>query len=406
MNTRLGFKLRHRATLQTVLTSAVLRMSQDELAQAILREMREGLGLVPDGSFNAASPTSGESSDQIELLTSHETATDFLLSQLRLMIAEDDLDVAIYLVQSLDQHGYLTVSAQQVAADMRVTPQQATHVMAALRELDPPGIGARDMRDCFLLQCADLESREIDCQDVYQIVSLAWDDFMHQRWLAVARCTGLSLQRVEAARQFMQRHLYPHPLSLIQTQVDVPVIVARADLCIRAVTNHPVTTYQVEIPDEQRYRLAQNPVLPMSERARGFLFALQQRWATLHRIGAAIIAHQTDFLRDGPRHLKPLTRAALARELGLHESTISRAIADKFVQLPDGRTRPLAELFDPSCAAKAALSDIVARSPNSLSDEAIALQLRNQGFHLARRTVAKYRNALGLSPRNHREVKV
>jgi RNA polymerase sigma-54 factor len=403
MQTNLSLKLQSRVTLQTVLTSQLLSLSHEELVQAVLHEARDNPALAPLArGLSRQQPTSFDDEPTLESLASQPTATDVLLSQLRLMIAEDDEDIAIYLIQSLDSHGYLKLNADQVADDLHITPQRAARVIASLRELDPPGIGARDTRDCFLLQCADLESRDIPCDDVRQIVTLAWDDLMHQRWHIVARITQLSLPRIEAAQQFMRLHLYPHPIALIQTTADAPPIVARADLCIRAVpaAEHAAAGFVVEIPAERSFQLLRESELPMNEHTRNFLFALQQRWATLRRLGEAIVSHQSDFLQHGPRHLKPLTRAQLASELSLHESTLSRAVADKFVLLPNGQTRPLAELFDSSCAIKTALSDTIVRAPKPLSDAALARQLHAQGFDVARRTVTKYRNELGLLPRN------
>jgi RNA polymerase sigma-54 factor len=140
------------------------------------------------------------------------------------------------------------------------------------------------------------------------------------------------------------------------------------------------------------------------ERARMFMAALEHRWGTLRRIGEFLVCYQADFFARGPRYLKPLTRAEVARQLGVHESTISRAVSDKIVQLPNGRLVEMSDLFDRSLAAKEAIRELLASADGPLSDGEIATKLQEASFHLARRTVAKYRSQLHMPAMGHRKV--
>jgi RNA polymerase sigma-54 factor len=126
----------------------------------------------------------------------------------------------------------------------------------------------------------------------------------------------------------------------------------------------------------------------------------EQRWQTLAQIAAKPIELQADFLEGGVRYLRPLTRSELGACLGMHESTVSRAVADKYVLLPSERTMSFAAFFDDSLAAKDLLRDLVAHEDRAhpLSDDDLARLLGAQGHHVARRTAAKYREALGISP--------
>src|SRR6266511_5094477 len=137
-------------------------------------------------------------------------------------------------------------------------------------------------------------------------------------------------------------------------------------------------------------------------RARMFINALEQRCATLRQIGEFLVTYQVDFFTAGRRHLKPLTRADAAHALGLHPSTVSRAVSDKILQLPNGRMIQLCELFDASLAAKEAIRELLANNSSPISDNQIAEHLRAQSFDLSRRTVTQYREELGIPSRSIR----
>lgn len=118
----------------------------------------------------------------------------------------------------------------------------------------------------------------------------------------------------------------------------------------------------------------------------------------MRRIMEMLLEEQKDFFLRGPRYLKPMSRASLAQALGLHESTVSRAVANKYLQLPHGRLVPLADLFDGSLSIKDRIQEMVAQEEVPLSDGEIANRLKKEGIKVARRTVAKYREEMGVLP--------
>jgi RNA polymerase sigma-54 factor len=134
--------------------------------------------------------------------------------------------------------------------------------------------------------------------------------------------------------------------------------------------------------------------------ARGKLFirCLNQRQQTLQQIGAWLIDYQRDFLEHGERALRPITRAELAVLIGVHESTVSRAVANKYVLLPDKRVIPMSDFFDDSLAVKEVLKEIIRNEERPLSDQQLADELKKRGYGIARRTVAKYRQELNILP--------
>jgi RNA polymerase sigma-54 factor len=134
--------------------------------------------------------------------------------------------------------------------------------------------------------------------------------------------------------------------------------------------------------------------------------ALRQRWETLRRIGEFLIEYQMDFLNYGPLYLKPLTRVVVAQNLNIHESTVSRAVSNKLIQLPDGRLNPLSSFFDSSLAAKEAIRFLIRDNAKRLCDREIAEGLQAKGMNLSRRTVTKYRQEINLDPSRRQSVRI
>jgi RNA polymerase sigma-54 factor len=129
-----------------------------------------------------------------------------------------------------------------------------------------------------------------------------------------------------------------------------------------------------------------------------FVRSIEQRWQTLYELMRCLVAYQRDFVAHGEKHLRPLTRARVAKMMDVHESTVCRAVAGKYALLPSCRVVPLAKFFDSAAPIKQMIEDLVDRETQPLSDRAIAERLRGQGHNVARRTVAKYRNALEILP--------
>jgi RNA polymerase sigma-54 factor len=430
-----------------VMASRLLRLPGSEIESVIARELADNPALEARERRVTTSLTSltslssrstwdaqpsrpwdwGEADDEIdaaERTPARETAIDQLIAQARLTAKGSDLDVAVYLLHSLDEHGFLTADLDELASALRCLREQIERARQVLLTLHPPGIGARDARECLLVQCAHLRTvnteRE-DCEMARRMLECAWDDFLHQRWEKIARALRVSADDIENARRFVRENLHPYPLHMMQEATDDAHALTHADLIVRREPGANGAGFVVDIPAAERYELRlsrqferawrnsrgedeagsqQRDWLDQSvERARVFIDALSHRWDTLRRIGEYLVEYQDDFFERGPRYLKPLTRAVLATALGLHESTVSRAVSDKTIQLPNGRLIPLSDLFDASLAPKEAIRQILADANRMLSDREIAACLRDQGLYLARRTVAKYRQQLGLSRR-------
>jgi RNA polymerase sigma-54 factor len=133
-------------------------------------------------------------------------------------------------------------------------------------------------------------------------------------------------------------------------------------------------------------------------RAKLFIANINQRRQTLYNITRCLVDQQRDFLMHGVRHLRPLSRAAVAQQLGVHESTVSRATASKYVMLPNGEVIPYSHFFTPSLSVKDIMKEVIEKEGKPLTDSEIVERLKERGIHIARRTVAKYRMQLAILP--------
>ena len=429
-----------------VLASHLLELPVSELEIVLQREVANNpaleLDVVDEPTWpheTLALPASWKDSDgssnedyrgEADSRAWHASAREQLVAQARLLVTIEDLAIATHIIHSLDAHGFLREANETLASELGVTAAQIERVVCALHELEPPGIGARDMRECFLLQCDALAAEGMNCDLVRRILHEAWDDFLTQRWPRVAATLGVHVRTVEAARSFMCRNLYPYPLSLVDDPTPDTAIFRHADVIVRPNPDSATgikRQYVIDVPAAERYHLSvrrdfeqmlatntgNGTALPPEQQvwvgqsivhAQSIISAVNQRWATLIRIAAYVVGQQADFFTFGPSHLKPLPRVAVAEALDMHESTVSRAVRDKIMQHPNGRLFAMSDLFDGSRSVKEALRCVLEQAERPLSDRELALRLQAQGWTLARRTVAKYREELGIQPRNRRQT--
>lgn len=391
-----------------------MQLSAAELERAVITETEDNpalelayVGEWPDqGTLPWAEPDLARTASRPPVLEELE-------GELRLLAEGRCLAAAIYLLYSLDSRGYLTLPLEELAAEMGASTELARHGLEVLQQLDPPGIGARDLRECLLIQCRRLQEDGVDCEPARLMIAEAWEDFACLRWEVVARRLSLSAEAVDASRAFVARNLYPHPLHLIHSDRRDRTM-GQPDLVVTRKTDHK-PGYGIHIPAAEAWGLrisesflALEPWSPIAaltrpegdwvrshvERARVFINALNQRWNTLRLTGEYLVEYQRAFLDEGPSKLRPLTRAAVASSLGVHESTMSRVVNQKTVRLPGGQTVALSLFFESALPVKEAIGRVIGGSTRRLSDREIAERLQSRGFNLARRTVAKYRRDL------------
>ncbi|HMQ30292.1 MAG TPA: hypothetical protein PKD53_06160 [Chloroflexaceae bacterium] len=397
----------------------LLELTTVGLHQAIAQEL-EANPALEELALPAAPRGAGRADDAERLMrvAAPVSLADALLGDLRASLPAADHALAALVVGSLDERGLLEEAPQSLARAAGVARGRIEAVLAALRELGPPGIAARDPRACLLAQLDAMPRGEAPPL-ARSIVAAHLDDLAAGRQRAIARALGAAPEEVEAARAFIAGRLWPYPL---QAALGGPAEPDRRayrapDLIFRRAGDSfsaepaaaPGRALQLSpVYAELAERAATLPadeaehVRSYVERARVFLRSLRRRGETLARVGAALAERQAPFLREGPRALAPLTRLQLAHELRLHESTVCRAVADKTALLPDGALWPLDGFFDAARPAREVLRELIAAEAAPLSDQQLAAMLAERGHPVARRTVAKYRDELGIPPQHQR----
>lgn len=361
--------------------------------------------------------------DPMTLVASELTVQEQILSDVATLCQNGDLRVAEYLVGSLDERGFLTVDLDEVARVFGTTRAYVDRVVEYIQSVAPIGAGARDLQDCLLIQLRYLQDIGVEVPPyVEAILSDYLEQFGAHKFGYIAKELGITNEDVEAARDFIRTHLNPFPLQSQEarswkTPLRSPYVAPDVIVALRD------DTLTVEVVDTRHFHLRMNPlynriaqeigrsrtrgdysdaerqhIREFVNRAKLFLSNINQRRETLYKISCCIVELQEDFLRGGVRELRPLTRAVVAQQVGVHESTVSRATANKFVMLPSRRVIPFSDFFTPSLSVKDIIKEMIERENAPLTDRRICDLLSRQGIRIARRTVAKYRAELGILP--------
>jgi RNA polymerase sigma-54 factor len=375
---------------------------------------------LPFSHSRSSMPELDGNGDAMLRLPGRTTLQDHLMFQARLCLNDEDLPVAEYLIASLDDRGLLECNVSEAAAALGASTEQVERVASVLQTLDPPGVCARSAREAVLAQLSVLEEEGKAHPLAREILSQHWHDLAGRRFEKIARHLGVDVDDIRPAAKFIRTSLNPYPAVQFRLpwQPHSPLETPRPDAIIHRVgadyvaevleagesclrinaSYRRLERYLKEAAGAQaggKGRAAQEHL----DRAKWLIHSLHMRRRTLREITLAIVELQRPFLDTGSRQkLRPLTRARLARRIGKHESTISRAIANKFVILPPPADQVVSYdiFFGAAAGAKATLCDILMREPREhpLTDKELCRVLAARGYRVARRTVTKYRLAL------------
>ena len=325
------------------------------------------------------------------------------------------------LIEALDERGYLTSSLDEIQealpADELVSPSELAQALQQLQELDPPGVGARDLTECLLLQ---LHGNTDPNADLARTLVTDFLPALAQRDFAlIRRKTGAELDALRDA-QALIRSLNPHPGNAFLDDASPYII---PDILVRkthtAQGDHwSATTNPDALPRLKINRLYAGLLRQASgthgglagqlQEARWLIKNIQQRFETIERVAQAIVGEQAAFFEKGELAMRPLVLREIADQLGLHESTISRVTSQKFMATPRG-VFEFKYFFgshvgtddggaESATAIKARIKQLISEEnpKKPLSDQQICDQFSAQGIVVARRTIAKYREAMGL----------
>ena len=444
------------ATSSTTSSSAETERLDEPVSSEADTPDWEGDGTVEmradDSEWGGDAPAHGSGKDGDDALTAldlareHETLTDFLLQQaLSLRLSEIDRYALRFLIENLSDDGYLEDSLEALAeglAGSEDLEQQEelvhrfTVALRLLQSLEPVGVGARDLGECLRLQLQHIQQHgEADMhvvQAALEICSQPLDMLARRDVRRLMQACGNSEELTRAAMSLIAR-LEPRPgrrFVNVERNIIVPdVIVVRSGR--RNSEGTPNFTVQLNPDVMPRLRVHEIYAGALKghrgsdghaglqqrlQEARWFIKNVQQRFDTILRVSRAIVERQKNFFVHGELAMRPLVLRDIADELGLHESTISRVTTAKYMATPHG-TYELKFFFGSglgtetggnasSTAVRALIKQFVAaENPKKpLSDSQIAEMLKEQGIECARRTVAKYREALKISPANLRKT--
>jgi RNA polymerase sigma-54 factor len=359
--------------------------------------------------------------------------SDYLHEQWSLMdIDETRRAIGHVLIDNIDEDGYLradpaTLSDKLAAEQLTADDETLESVIEAIQALEPTGVGARDLRECLLLQLRAEERSGHDVSKPRELVSQHLREIELNRLPAIAKRTGWSIETIKQAIEALS-HLNPRPGLSIATQTapvispDVivqldengQVVVTMADSHLPALM---INDYYAEQARNRRTDRDTKQFLKKNIRsAQWIIEAIAQRRHTIRRVTEEIFKVQREFLDVGREALKPLPMAEVAEKVGVHVATVSRAVSDKYAQTPRG-IYPLRMFFSGGTttaegqemswdAVKARLREIVDAEDksNPLNDDQLAEALKRGGIDIARRTVAKYRNAMNIPSARQRKA--
>jgi RNA polymerase sigma-54 factor len=388
-----------------------------------------------EGTNLTARDEDDEEFDPIARAEAETTLGEYLIWNVRVLLPKRLHRVAEEIIGDLNDLGYLDIGLDEIAKAAAATTADAEQALQAIQSIEPWGLGARDTRECLLIQMDRLaEIGEEVPPHARAIVADHLRELGEHKFGDVAQALRISREEVQTAWEWVKSNLNPYPANAFAAgpagDLGGQRSALRPDVLI---FRNEDGELEVEVVESRRFSLRVHPVYRqlvgqlqasrssapnvttppnMSDqerqhvreyvtRAKFFIDNINQRRQTMGRITQVIVECQRDFLEQGIQHLRPLTRAEVGERIGMHESTVSRATAGKFVLLPNGQVVPFSLFFTASLGVKDVIKNIIEAEDRSrpFSDQEIVEKLREEhGIRLARRTVAKYREELQILP--------
>ena len=352
------------------------------------------------------------------------TLQEHLISQLRTaeVTNAELIKNTEFLIGSLDDRGFLNTPVEDMSLQHGIPLDDLRKAKNLLTTFDPVGVGSDDLRECLLIQLERLGKRQ---SLAHRLVDMHLDDLANKRYPILSKKLGVPVEQISRAADFIST-LDPRPASRFTAStnnyVTPDIIVERQGGAWVPVMNNDDLPH-LRLSNAYKDMLSQpgsssevrNYIRDKLRSGKFLIRSIHQRQQTIYKIAVQILAHQQEFLDKGTGFLRPLNMAQVADEVGVHETTVSRAIAGKYMATPHGvfelkfffshgvKTESGEDLSNTS--VKNAIAELIKTEPKAkpLSDDKLAKILDKQGIKVARRTVAKYREALGILPSHLRK---
>lgn len=383
-------------------------------------------------SDNYGSQSYGEYDEEgispFTFISKPESLTDYLEGQiLELPIDEYMRSVCSYMIECLDQKGYLDIKKEELMNELDCSEETFNMALIVIQNLEPAGIGARDLKECLEIQ---LERKGEYDPIVKEIIDNHLDDLADNRYQVIAKDLDITPKKAQDYGDLIKT-LEPKPSRGFYTGDEVGFIIPDAEIrkidgeffilmkdgVLPMLSVNPL--YKDILKDSTNDKEATEYVKEKIDKAMFLIKSIEQRKSTLHKVLQKILEKQKDYFEKGEKYLKPMTLKEIAEKLEMHESTISRAIRDKYILTSMG-TIKIKDLFVNSISnkeksdgeedvtvinIKKALEEVIKEEDKRkpLSDQAISEILKEKGMAISRRTVAKYREELGIKSSSKRK---
>lgn len=380
-----------------------------------------------DSNFKPPTNLSGGGNEEImnyeNIISTNQTLHEYLLWQLNLGgFNEDEIRVGSILVSYVDDDGYIKTPFEQIAQEEGVEPIELEEMLPFIQEFDPPGVGARDLKECLLLQAAHLEE---DTNDLVNLITNHMRDLEKKNYAGIAKVMNVSVDDVVELCKIIYS-MDPKP-GRAYTTPDTHFVTP--DVYVYKVGDEYVVSLNEDGLPRLRISNLYKNLLKAEKKTDGtteyvqdklrsavwLIKSIHQRQRTIYKVTESIVKHQTEFFEKGPGFIKPMILRDIANDIGMHESTVSRVTTNKYVHTPRGIFE-LKYFFNSgismtdgdSLASESVKLKIRALVDgedvkNPLSDQKIVELLKKEGIQIARRTVAKYREMLKILPSSKRK---
>lgn len=395
-------------TQEMKLSMKILQMSSSNLKDYLEKEITSNPAIEVDFSNSSKNKSNSNEEDfsPLDYITKEETLIDYLEEQISYLKINQKLrETCIFIINNLNNKGYLGIPKIDIKKILKLTTFELNEAFSIIHSLEPSGIGAENLKDCLKIQLKSLGYEDFI---LFKIIDLYLEELANQKFDIPAKELGITVEEVKKY------------LSIIRKLSPIP---ARGYL-VDTSSNYIIPEAKIEIidgkliyslNDEAIPKVSLNNIYLNSENsnknsiytAMNIVKSIEKRYQTLSKILELLLIRQKDYFFYGENFLKTLTLKDIAKELEFHESTISRAIKEKYVETPQGiiSLRSLFILDSNTIEIKNIIEELISNEnkKSPLSDEKIASFLEVKGFSIARRTVTKYREELGfLSTRDRK----
>lgn len=429
-------------TQEMQLSVKLLQMSGFELQEYVERELQENpvldakapssnkeekekidyKELIKYFEFDNYSHHSYQKDDEEELspfnfISEKKSLKEYLKEQVRDLDEKDYIkSICLYLIESIDEKGYLSVSDGEISEELKISQELTEYCINVIQNLEPDGIGARNLKECLKIQ---INKKGIKDENILRIIDEHLEGLAENKYNSIAKSLNIDVKKAQAYGDII-KSLQPKPSRGFYTGEEVKYITP--DAYIKKIDNE----YYIVMNDDIIPKLTingiykeiiinendKNAVDYVKEKLNSAMFlikSIQHRKSTIYRVLEKILEKQREFFDFGDEYLKPMTLKEIAEELEMHESTISRAIREKYIYTHRG-TIKIKDLFTTAIASssigedvsvkiiKKAIKELIDKEDKKkpISDQVICDLLNKDGMNISRRTVAKYREKMGI----------